>query len=66
MAMPVIVEWATPDGKAERKTLPVEIWQNNVSWKIKLNTKDSLSRVTIDPDHVFPDMNSENNEWKSQ
>ena len=66
MAMPVVVEWSTVDGKTDRKTLPVEIWQNNASWKIRLNTSDSLSRVTLDPDHVFPDMNSENNEWKSQ
>jgi len=66
MAMPVVVEWQTANGKAERKSLPVEIWQNNTSWKVRINSKDSLSRVTIDPDHVFPDMNSENNEWKNQ
>ncbi len=63
MAMPVIVEYTTASGKTARKTLPVEIWQNNTTWVFKANTKEALSKVVIDPDHVFPDVDSSNNTW---
>ena len=65
LAMPVIIEFTTKSGKVERKTLPVEIWQNNASWKVRLNTTEELQKVVIDPDHSFPDMNSANNTWKA-
>ncbi len=65
LAMPVVIEYTTKSGKTERKNLPVEIWQNNSSWKVKLNTTEELQKVVIDPDHSLPDMNSANNSWKS-
>ncbi len=65
LAMPVVIEYTTKSGKVERKNLPVEIWQNNSSWKVKLNTTEELQKVVIDPDHSFPDMNSANNTWKA-
>ncbi len=65
LAMPVIIEYTTASGKTERKKLPVEIWQNNASWKVKLNTTEAIQKVVIDPDHSFPDMNSANNTWKA-
>ncbi len=61
LAMPVIIEYTTKSGKVERKSLPIEIWQNNSSWKLRLNTTEELQKVVVDPDHVFPDMNSSNN-----
>jgi hypothetical protein len=66
LAMPVIIEYTTKSGVKERKTLPVEVWQNNASWKVKLNTTEELQKVVIDPDHVFPDMNSANNTWNAK
>lgn len=65
LAMPVIIEYTTKSGKTERKNLPIEIWQNNSTWKFKVNSTEELQKVTIDPDHVFPDMNSANNTWKA-
>jgi hypothetical protein len=65
LAMPVVIEYTTKSGKTERKSLPVEVWQNNASWKVKLNTTEELQKVVIDPDHSFPDMNPVNNTWKS-
>lgn len=62
-AMPVIIEYTTASGKTGRKKLPVEIWQNNVSWTFRLDAGEALSKVVIDPDRVFPDKNSENNTW---
>jgi hypothetical protein len=64
MAMPVVIEITTASGKKERKKLPVEIWQSTASWKIKFNTTEAISTVIIDPDHVFPDVNSSNNTLK--
>lgn len=64
MAMPVVIEYTTKDGKTERKQLPVEIWMNGPSWKVRLNTTDEITKVVIDPDKVYPDMNSANNTWK--
>ena len=63
MAMPVIVEYTTASGKTARKTLPVEIWQNNNTWILKVYTQEALSKVVIDPDHVFPDVDDSNNTW---
>lgn len=65
MAMPVIVEYTTASGKTERKKLPVEIWQSTSSWKFRVNTTEELTKVVIDPDHVFPDYNDANNTWKA-
>lgn len=64
MAMPVIVEYTTKSGTKARKSLPVEIWQNNKSWKFKVNSTEEITQVVIDPDKVFPDFNPANNEWK--
>ncbi|MBX3255269.1 MAG: M1 family metallopeptidase [Chitinophagaceae bacterium] len=64
LAMPVIVEYTTTSGKTARKTLPVEIWQNNNTWTFKVDTNEELTKVVLDPDHVFPDANSANNTWQ--
>jgi len=63
MAMPVTVEYTTASGKTGRKKLPVEIWQNNVSWKFALPTDEEVTKVVIDPDKVLPDANGANNTW---
>ena len=63
MVMPVIVEYTTASGKTARKTLPVEIWQNNNTWTFKVNTNEALNKVVIDPDHAFPDVDDTNNTW---
>jgi hypothetical protein len=63
--MPVVVEYTTKSGKTERINLPVEIWQNNTSWKFRVNTKEEITKVVLDPDHVFPDFNGANNEWRA-
>ena len=63
MVMPLVLEFETTDGKKERVKYPVEIWSNTASFKIKLPSKEKLSKVTIDPDKVFPDMNYLNNAW---
>ena len=63
MAMPVTIEYETITGKKARVKLPVEIWNNTASFKVKLPTKERLMKVIIDPDKVLPDMNFSNNSW---
>jgi hypothetical protein len=65
MAMPVIIDIKTKSGKVTRLKLPVEIWQKNVDWTFKHNSTEEIESVVLDPDHVFPDCNENNNTWKS-
>ena len=64
MAMPIYLAYETVSGKKQFVKIPVEVWQNNTSWIIKLNTTERLRSVTLDPGRVFPDVNYENNKWK--
>ena len=65
MAMPIYLQYVTASGKTDMVKVPVEVWQNGNTWIQKLNTNEKLKSVTIDPDHVFPDMNTDNNTWVS-
>jgi peptidase M1-like protein len=64
MAMPVILYYETTSGDSGTIKLPVEVWNNTNTWKIKLPTTTVLKTVVIDPDKVFPDMNFSNNRWE--
>jgi hypothetical protein len=63
MAMPVVMEYETISGKKNTLRLPVEIWNNTASFKVKLPTTEKIVKVVIDPEKVFPDMNFTNNTW---
>nr|WP_315148870.1 M1 family metallopeptidase [uncultured Flavobacterium sp.] len=65
MAMPVTMDIKTKSGKVTRIKLPVEIWQRNIDWTFKHNSTEEIESVVLDPDHVFPDCNENNNTWKS-
>lgn len=65
MAMPVILDVKTKSGKVTRVKLPVEIWQRNIDWSFKHNSTEEIESITIDPDHVFPDVNGANNVWSA-
>jgi len=64
MAMPVYLQYETVSGKTGTIKIPVEVWQNGSTWIQKINTTEKLKSVEIDPKHVFPDVNAENNIWK--
>jgi hypothetical protein len=63
MPMPIILDVKTKSGKVERVKLPVEIWQKNKEWSFKHNSTEEIESITLDPEHVFPDSNAENNLW---
>jgi hypothetical protein len=66
MALPIYLQYETESGKTDLLKIPVEVWQNGNTWIQKLKTTDKIKSVTIDPDHVFPDINFQNNTWVSQ
>ena len=63
MAMPIYLQYETVSGKTGMVKIPVEVWQNGNKWIEKLNTTENLKTVTIDPEHIFPDINFDNNTW---
>ena len=65
MAMPVIIDVITTSGKNTRVKLPIEIWQRNKTWSFKFNSTEEIQNIVLDPEHVFPDNNENNNVWNS-
>jgi hypothetical protein len=65
MVMPVVLDIKTKSGKVSRVKLPVEVWQKNINWTFKHDSTEEIESISIDPDHVFPDINSANNSWDS-
>lgn len=66
MAMPVTLQYETASGLKDTVKVPVEVWQNNISWTVKVNTKEKIKSVTIDPGKLFPDINYSNNTWRPE
>jgi hypothetical protein len=64
MAMPVILELTTVSGKLVRKTLPVEIWQHDATYEVRVATTEKVRKVAIDPEMVYPDAARGNNVWQ--
>ena len=65
MALPVVLDIKFKNGTVTRVKLPVEIWQKNTDWSFKNDSTEEIESITLDPDHVFPDVNSSNNFWSS-
>ena len=61
--MPVKLEITTVSGKKIRKTLPVEVWKNNIDWKFLVESTEAFEKVMIDPDFEYPDVDAKNNYW---
>jgi hypothetical protein len=66
MALPVNISYETKSGKKGIVKLPVEIWNNTVTLKVKLPTTEELKKVVLDADKVFPDIDFSNNTWTSK
>ena len=61
MALPVTVEVKERNGKTGRINLPAEIWQRGSRWTFLYKSSTEIEYVSIDPDHVLPDTDPENN-----
>lgn len=63
MMMPVIVKVMETNGKSATIKLPVEIWQRGGKWIYNYTSSTEIDQVILDPEHVLPDVNRNNNEW---
>jgi hypothetical protein len=63
MALPVTVAIKEENGKTGMVKLPAEIWQRGPVWTFPYKSTSKIVLVTIDPDHVLPDVNPDNNSY---
>ncbi len=66
MALPVYISYETKSGKTGILKLPVEVWNNTNTWKVKLPTTEALKKVELDAEKVFPDEDFANNVWEGK
>ncbi|WP_419800922.1 M1 family metallopeptidase [Mucilaginibacter sp.] len=63
MALPVTVAITEASGKTGIVKLPAEIWQRGGSWTFQYPSTSKINLVTLDPEHVLPDINPDNNSF---
>ena len=63
MALPVTVAITEASGKTGIVKLPAEIWQRGGSWTFQYPSISKINLVTLDPEHVLPDINPDNNSF---
>ncbi|MGN6394107.1 MAG: M1 family metallopeptidase [Mucilaginibacter sp.] len=61
MALPVIASVKEENGSTGTVKLPAEIWQRGGTWTFQYKSTSKITYVTLDPDHVLPDIKPENN-----
>jgi hypothetical protein len=66
MVMPVVIQIAFSNGTTQRLQLPVETWFQHTSYTLSVPVTASITTVTIDPDHMLPDANRQNNVWQGR
>ena len=63
LPMPVVVEVKEENGKTNRVSLPVEIWQRGDTWKFISKTTSKVQQVIIDPERTLTDIDLSDNQW---
>ncbi|MGZ3944632.1 MAG: M1 family metallopeptidase [Mucilaginibacter sp.] len=66
MALPAIIDVKEENGKVSRVNLPAEIWQRGGEWTFRFKSTSKIVYVILDPDHIQPDTNPENNAFSGQ
>ncbi|MBE9599186.1 M1 family metallopeptidase [Pedobacter sp. MC2016-24] len=61
LPMPIILEVKTKNGKTETLKVPVDVWMRNKTWTVYYPTNEEVVSFTLNPNHVLPDVNAENN-----
>ncbi len=61
MALPVIAQIKEDNGKTGTVNLPAEVWQRGGVWTFPYKSTSRVNVVTLDPEHVLPDVDPENN-----
>jgi len=63
MAMPVTIAIKEHNGKTGTVKLPAEIWERGDTWTFEYKSTSEIEYAIIDPDHLLPDVNPENNSF---
>jgi len=65
LIMPVQLDISYTDGTKDRLDLPVDVWrENELVFTKGFFTNKTVSRVVLDPDEAFADINRDNNVWE--
>lgn len=63
--MPVRLAITTQDGRTVRHDIPVDVWlRGQRQATATVDAGGVVTRVVIDPENVFPDVNPQNNVWQ--
>ncbi|WP_186292706.1 M1 family metallopeptidase [Mucilaginibacter corticis] len=63
LALPVTALIKEENGKTGTVKLPAEIWQRGGTWTFPYKSISKILLVTLDPEHVLPDTDPENNSF---
>lgn len=66
LPMPTVVEITEANGKTSRVKLPVEVWQHGGTWRFRYNNTSPITKVLVDPDKNYPDVNRGNNVYPNE
>ncbi|AAW60563.1 Peptidase [Gluconobacter oxydans 621H] len=61
LPLPVLLRAEYADGKSEEIRIPTEAWRQGSDIVVSLPVHDGLKVVTLDPDHVIPDVDRSDN-----
>ena len=61
MVLPVPMKIEQTNGKTDSIELPAEIWQRGGEWTFEYPSTSIIKKITIDPDHDYPDIDPSNN-----
>jgi hypothetical protein len=65
LVMPLELEVTFEDGTTERIDLPVEVWRyNELTFKKGFFSDKVITRVIVDPDEAYADIDRSNNVWE--
>ncbi len=66
MVLPVPMKIEQENGKTDSIELPVEVWHRGGEWTFHYPSTSAIKKITIDPDHDYPDINPENNSYTGE
>ncbi len=66
MVLPVPMKIEQVNGKTDSIELPAEIWQRGGEWTFHYPSTSTIKKVTIDPDHDYPDIDPSNNTFSGE
>jgi hypothetical protein len=62
--MPVRLVITRGSGASERREIPVDVWLSGArSYSLALDSPATVTKIEIDPENAFPDIDRSNNRW---